>query len=58
MYKASVITLDCDVDWEREGGAGAAHISMQLHWKKDLKRKGCLAYVLLEPYKALDSPFV
>jgi len=57
-FKAIVITLECNVDWRNEGSTECAHTSLQLHWKKNLKRPGCLTYILLQPYKALDSPFV
>jgi len=55
-YKAIVITLECNVNWDNEGSTESAHSSLELHWRKDLNRPGCLTYILLQPYKSLDSP--
>jgi len=57
-FQAIVITFDRDVDWKKEGSTDPAHIPYQLHWREDLNRPGCLTYILLQPYKVLESPVV
>jgi len=53
-----VITFDRDVDWKKEGSTDSAHRSYQLHFEKDRDRPGSLTYILLQPYKVLESPVV
>jgi hypothetical protein len=57
-YKTIVITCDRDVDWKDEGSTDSTHSSLQLHFEEDLNYPGCLIYILLQPYKVLESPIV
>ncbi len=57
-FKAIVITFDRDVDWKKEGSTDSTHSSLQLHFEEDLNYPGCLIYILLQPYKVLESPIV